>query len=124
MNKDKIILKGMRFYGYHGYLQAEQYLGQWYEVDVELTVDIVGAAKSDDLEVTVNYAEVYSRIKEVIEGVSLSLLETLATRIVRACLAFERVEKARVLLKKPQVPLGGPLDYAAVEMERSREDLQ
>ena len=123
MHQDKIILKGMRFYGYHGYLAAERELGQWFEVDVELTVDISAAADSDDVEYTVNYAEVYAGIKAVAESESLALIEALAAKIVRACFAFVRVEHVKVLVKKPQAPLGGPLDYAAVEMERSRGEM-
>ena len=34
---DKIILKGIRFHGYHGVAEAERQLGQKYEIDLELT---------------------------------------------------------------------------------------
>ena len=118
---DKIILKGMRFYGRHGCLPAELELGQWFEADLELTMDLSKAAKSDDLQDTLNYAELYARVKEVVEGPSFALIEALAGRLADVCLAFDGVKKATVLLKKPQAPLGGPLDYAAVELERSRD---
>jgi dihydroneopterin aldolase len=121
MNGDKIILKGMRFYGRHGCLPAELELGQWFEVDLELTLDLRKAAKSDDLRDTLNYAEIYSRVKELVEGPSFALIEALAERVLGICFAFNQVEKAKVLLKKPQAPLGGPLDYAAVEMELSKK---
>ena len=121
MSKDKIILKGMRFYGWHGCLPAELELGQWFEVDIEVSLDLSNAGKSDDLMETLNYAELYNRIKEVIEGPSFALIEALASKVLDVCFAFSQVEKAKVLLKKPQVPLGGPLDYAAVEIERRRK---
>ena len=120
MHHDKIILKGMRFYGYHGCLAAERELGQWFEVDLELTADLTAAGRSDDLADTVNYSEVYARVKSVAEGRPVALIETLAAEMVRACFGFPLVEKAKVLVRKPQAPLRGPLDYAAVEMERSR----
>jgi len=120
MHQDKIILKGMRFYGYHGWLPAERELGQWFEADLELTLDLSAAGESDALASSVNYAEVYERVKAIMEGPPVALIETLAEKLAEAALSFTPVEKVRVLLKKPQAPLGGPLDYAAVEMERSR----
>jgi len=124
MHSDKIILKGMRFYGYHGVFPAERELGQWFEADLELTVDLSAAGGSDALANTVNYAEVYGRIKSIMEGAPVDLIETLAAKLIEACFTFIQVEKVRVLLKKPQAPLGGPLDYAAVEIERSRGDMR
>ena len=120
--KDKIILKGMGFYGHHGWLPAEQDLGQWFEMDLELTLDLSAAGESDDLEKSLSYAEVYDKIKALAEGPSFSLIEALAAGVIKICFEFEQVQRAKVVLKKPQVPLGGPLDYAAVEMERSRGD--
>ena len=120
MHQDKIILKGMRFYGYHGWLPAERELGQWFEADMELTLDLSAAGKSDALESSVDYAEVYARVKAILEGPSVALIESLAERLAEAALSFPQVDMAKVLLKKPQAPLGGPLDYAAVEIERSR----
>jgi len=35
----KIYLKGVRAYGYLGYLPEENVLGQWFEVDATLWVD-------------------------------------------------------------------------------------
>ncbi len=37
---DKIILKNLGFYGYHGVLEAENILGQKFFVDVELGVSL------------------------------------------------------------------------------------
>ena len=123
MNHDKMILKGMRFYGRHGCLQAELELGQWFEVDIELSLDLSRAGKSDDIEDTLDYAELYRQIKDAVEGPSFALIEALADKLIRICFGFSRVKAAKVLLKKPQAPLGGPLDYAAVELERDRQTI-
>jgi dihydroneopterin aldolase len=123
MANDKIILKGMRFFGCHGCLPAELELGQWFEVDLEIALDLSFAEKSDSLDDTLNYAEVYERVKAVVEGPACALIEALAGRLLGLCFDWPQVESVKVLLKKPQAPLGGPLDYAAVEMERRREDV-
>ena len=124
MQGDKIILQGIRFYGRHGCLPAELELGQWFEVDIELRLDLTMAGASDDLQDTINYAELYERIKSIVEGPSFALIEALAAKLVKACFDFDRVEAVKVLLKKPQAPLGGPIGFAAVELERRREDME
>lgn len=120
---DKIILKGLRFYGRHGCLKAELELGQWFVVDLEMTMDLAKAAASDALDDTLSYAEVYERVKAVVEGPSFALIEALAQAVIKACFTFSQIESVKVLLKKPQAPLGGPLDYAAVELTRNRSQM-
>ena len=48
---DKIVLKNMAFYGYHGNLESEQAQGQRFFVDVEITTDLTKAGQSDLLEI-------------------------------------------------------------------------
>ena len=55
---DKIILKGIRFHGYHGVAEAERQLGQKYEIDLEMMTDLATAGKTDDLAHTIDYAQV------------------------------------------------------------------
>ena len=52
---DKMTLKGMRFFGYHGVFPEENKLGQQYIVGLELKLDLSDAAQTDDLAYTVNY---------------------------------------------------------------------
>ena len=120
--QDKINLKGMRFFACHGNLPEEKRLGQWFEVDVELTLDLAAAGASDQMGDTLNYVAVYKMVKMIMEGPSVNLIEALASRINYCCLQFDKVEKARVAVRKPQVPLGGPLDYVEAVIERSRRD--
>jgi len=98
-------------------------MGQWFEVDLTLTLDLSLAGKSDRLADTLDYSEVYERTKVLLEGPSHALIEALAHRLISACFTWPQVEKVKVAVKKPQAPLSGPLEYAAVEMERSREDI-
>ena len=65
---DIIFLNGMRFYGYHGVLPAENEIGQVFIVDVTLKVDLKDAGQSDDVEDTVNYGEVFEDVKTIVEG--------------------------------------------------------
>jgi dihydroneopterin aldolase len=115
---DQLILKGMRFYGFHGNRADERQIGQWFEIDVTAFADLTEAAVSDDLERGLSYSVLYKGVKEIVEGPPMNLIETLARRIVDFCLSQPRIAGVRVLVKKPQAPLKGPLAYAAVQMER------
>jgi dihydroneopterin aldolase len=64
---DKIIINGMLYYGYHGVLREEEVLGQKFTVNATLFLTLGDAAKSDHLECTVNYAEIYNLIKNIVE---------------------------------------------------------
>ena len=62
---DRLLLEDVRFYGHHGVTKAEQTLGVWFSVDVELALDLAPAALSDDLGTTIDYGGVARRIVEL-----------------------------------------------------------
>ena len=78
---DYIHLNEMEFYGYHGVLPEETKLGQRFRVTVSLATNLSEAGKSDELDKTVNYAEVYSVCQSVVEGKPVKLIEAVAERI-------------------------------------------
>jgi 7,8-dihydroneopterin aldolase/epimerase/oxygenase len=117
---DRIVLANMRFDGHHGFSEAEREMAQPFEVDVELMVDLEPAGATDDLDRSVDYATIYPTVKRIVESTSSKLLETIAESIGRAILVDPRVDQVVVRVRKPQVQLGGPLDYAGVEISRRR----
>lgn len=119
---DKIMLQGLRFYGYHGVTPDERSMGQWFEIDVEIWGDLSKAAESDCLDDTLNYQEVYQEIKQLVEGEPVNLLEHLAHKIICSIMALPLPDRVLVRVKKPHAPLKGPLGYAGVEMVRSKDD--
>ena len=121
--KDKIELKGMTFYGFHGVNPAEKELGQRFVVDLDIFTDLAKAGRTDDLDDTVDYSEVYRGVREVVEGPSHNLLESVAASIAERVLAHRGVEAVRVRLRKPEVPMkGSVLTHAAVEIYRQSGD--
>ena len=117
---DRIVLRNMRFQARHGYFEHEQRTAQPFEVDVELLLDLRPSGVADDLEQTVDYAGVYAIVRAVLDGPPLRLLEAIAETISRDILAAFPVTEVAVTVRKPAVDLGGPLDYAGVEIRRSR----
>ena len=117
----RIHLKNMAFFGFHGVLPAEQALGQRFLVDVTLDLDIAEAARTDDLDTTVDYAQVFETCRELVERERCKLLEALAGRIMDRILArWPRVNRVEILIKKPSAPIPGVFDYVAVEAGKSR----
>ncbi len=121
MPTDKIQLEGMVFYGFHGANDAEKELGQRFVVDVEVQRDLRPAGLSDDLDDTVSYTNVYRIVKDVIEGPSRNLLESLAETVATNVLDRLDVEATKVRIKKPEVPIKGSiLANASVEIFREK----
>ncbi len=117
----KILLKNMAFYGYHGALAEENTLGQRFLVDLSLTLDTSEAARTDALKDTVDYAKIYALCRKIVEEDRVKLIETLADHILDQVLAScPRVEEAAIVVRKPSVALGGPLDYVAIEISKKR----
>jgi 7,8-dihydroneopterin aldolase/epimerase/oxygenase len=118
---DRIVLAGMAFEARHGVNDWEKTQAQRFEVDVELRVGTRRAGASDELAQTVDYREIYEAVRRILDGPPVDLIETLAESIARDVLAaHDRVRKVFVRIRKPDVQLGGPLDYAGVEIIRTR----
>jgi len=114
-------LKDMVFYGHHGFNSAEKELGQHWEVDVEIEGDLSFPAQTDSLKDTIDYTEVYRKVKDVIENENFSLLESIAERIADKLLDSFTAYEVVVRVKKQHPPLGGPIKYACVEIRRKRQ---
>src|SRR5438874_4458113 len=82
---DTIILSGIRALGAHGVLPEEQARPQPFEVDLELSVDLSRAGRSDVLSDTIDYDGLAAQVVQIVEAGGLSLLEALADRIATAC---------------------------------------
>ncbi|MDE5872768.1 MAG: dihydroneopterin aldolase, partial [Lachnospiraceae bacterium] len=62
---DKIVIKDLEIFAYHGVLPEEKRQGQTFIVTVELFLDLHDAGATDDLSETVNYADVCDTIARV-----------------------------------------------------------
>jgi 7,8-dihydroneopterin aldolase/epimerase/oxygenase len=116
---DRILLEGMSFRGRHGVRAAERERPQEFKVDIEVDCDLSESGRTDRVEDTVDYRQVRAIAKEVIEGESHKLLESLAAQMARRVLQLERVGGVTVrIAKKPESMQ--PIDAAAVRINRTR----
>jgi 7,8-dihydroneopterin aldolase/epimerase/oxygenase len=118
---DRIVLAGMAFQGRHGVNDWEKVEAQRFEVDVELELDLEPAGRTDDLQRTADYRSVYELVRAAVEGRTFELIEALAATIAIETLAAQPLVQAVVVrVRKPEVRLGGPLEFAGVEVRRER----
>lgn len=111
----------MSFYGYHGVFPEENKLGQRFKVDVTLETDLSKAGQTDDLTYTINYAEVYDKVKAIVEGPPKKLVEAVAETIASSLLgAFPMIQCCHIKVIKPDPPIAGHYDYVSIELTRTR----
>lgn len=118
---DSITLSNMIFFAYHGVLPEEQRIGQRFQADVKLYLDLAPAGQTDDLRLTVNYAQAYEVVKRIMDNRKFQLIEALAEAVARELLgSFLQVQQVDVTIRKPAAPVAGILDYAEVAISRKR----
>ena len=123
--EDRISLIGMRFLGRHGVLLEERLEPQPFEVDLVLHADLDVASTSDSLTDTADYARLFERVREIVEGESFRLIEALAGAIAGAVLAATDpalVDAVEVRVRKPQAPLPGIFGHVEAALMRHRLD--
>jgi dihydroneopterin aldolase len=117
---DRITVRGISAHAHHGVYDWEREKGQTFRVDAVLELDTAPAAAGDDLDETVNYAELAQRLHAVLAGEPVNLLETLAQQLADVCLADPLVDAVEITVHKPEADLGVPFDDVAVAIRRER----
>ncbi|QJC50239.1 dihydroneopterin aldolase [Paenibacillus albicereus] len=120
---DTMTLTGMRFFGYHGVFPEENKLGQQFRVDLSLKLDLEQAARTDELEHSINYAELHAATKQIVEGTPFKLIEALAGRIATVLLdTYTGINELTVRVTKPNPPFEIFFDGVVVELVRKRDE--
>ena len=118
---DRVVLANMAFLARHGVNDWEKVEAQRFEVDVELVFDVQPAGLDDDLAKTIDYRAVYAATRQIVESTTFNLIEALAEAIAHEVIGeHAQVDEVVVRVRKPGVRLGGPVDYAGVEIRRRR----
>lgn len=112
----KIYLRNVRFHAFHGVLPQEGIVGNDYLVNLVLDYDFSSAMQTDELQGTLNYAEVYQKVREEM-AVPSKLLEHVAGRIAHRLFSdFPEIQKLQLSITKVNPPMGSVSDGAGVEV--------
>lgn len=112
--RGKIHLEGLEFHAYHGVYPHERSSGNKFEIDVLVEIEISNEAFEDKLSGTINYEELYSVVKEVMER-PMNLLEKVSHDLAQAILRrFDSAKAAEIKIAKFNPPIGGVCRKAIV----------
>lgn len=118
---DRIELSGMEFFGCHGCFAEERQKGQKFVVDAVLFLDLAEAGRTDDLCRSVNYAEVFEDVRDIVEGEAKNLIEAAAEEIAAHLLKkYAALTRVEIAVHKPEAPLAGAFRDVCVRIARSR----
>lgn len=118
---DKIIIKGLKIYAYHGVNPEEKVEGQNFVFDIICNSDLTIPCHSDNVDDTVSYAQIIKLVNKVFTQEKYDLIEKAAQVVADSILeSFAAVENVTVTLKKPEAPMKADFEYVAVEITRSR----
>lgn len=116
---DEIHIKDLEVYAGHGVYGKENRNGQLFVTDVILYTKLRDAGLADEMGLSTSYGDVSRFINRYLREHTFRLIEAAAEHLTRELLlAFPRVEKLVLELKKPEAPVGLPFSYVSVKIER------
>ena len=98
---DTIFLTDLRVDTIVGIWEWERKIRQTVSIDLELGADIRRAAKSDNIEDTLNYKQVAKRVQQFVSESEFQLVETMAEKIATIVLDEFAVPWVQVRVNKP-----------------------
>lgn len=111
-----IEIEGMKFYSFHGHFEAEQIVGNEFQVDLKIVTNCTPAANSDNLEDALNYQTAYDIVKKEM-AIPSHLLENVAKRILdNLYRSFQKIETATLKISKMNPPMGGEIEKVSVTL--------
>jgi dihydroneopterin aldolase len=120
---DRIFVTGLLIHAHHGVMEHEEKVGQRFIIDLEMSLDLSAASRSDKLADTVSYSTVVETATAAFTSRNYRLVEAAAASIADAILAkFARVTSVHVTVHKPHAPMAAIFGDVGVTLERSRHD--
>lgn len=110
---------GITARGHHGVFPGERARGQRFVVDLDMVIGDTASVESDQLDDTVDYAQMAAIVVRLIEGDPVDLIERLASMIADAVLADDRVSEVLVRVRKPEAELPIVAGEASVTLKEN-----
>ena len=118
---DRIELKNIKVYAYHGCFDFEKRKGQPFFLSLYIYTDLKKAGTSDDLKDTINYAEISELAVSTFKETTFNTIEAAAENVLESImLKFPIIKRLTVRVSKPQAPVDVDAEDIAVEITRQR----
>jgi len=120
---DAVFVSGLALHAYHGVMQHEAKVGQTFQLDLVLDIDLAAASRSDKLAHTVGYDQVVEVASRAFCARRYRLVEAAAGAVAEAILdRFPQVLRVRVSVHKPHAPIAATFAGVVVTSVRDRQD--
>lgn len=117
-----IVIRQLKLWAHVGVLGWEREFGQWFELDLWLYYDLSSAALTDQIEHTINYADVINTIRKLNKLISCNTIEYFSEQIFEALEAKFGIFPMELELKKCDAPI--PAFNGVVSVKRSRNQFR
>lgn len=115
---DKIFIKGLELYGYHGVNKSERTIGQRFILNITCWYNMNKICVDDKIENGVNYSDVVNVVRNVFLAGNNNTLERTAQVISDAIFKnFQNVKKTEITIEKPDAPIKANFESVGVTIE-------
>jgi 7,8-dihydroneopterin aldolase/epimerase/oxygenase len=122
MTVDRIAVRNLALFAYHGVFEGEREIGQRFYLDVMVEADLVPASAADAVDKTVDYAALVKVVSDAFTEKRQKLLETLAARVAKRVFeSFPIVSAVEVTIRKPGAPIEAVFDCVEIQIRRARD---
>lgn len=119
--KDRIRLKKIAVFAYHGVYAEEARLGQRFNISLDCAIDLAEAGRTDNLEHGVSYADLAALVQEIAVSERFHIIEALGERIAQTILTKQpRIAAIAVTIEKPAAAIAALFETIEVTIQRSR----
>jgi dihydroneopterin aldolase len=119
---DTVFVSSLALHAYHGVMQHEAKVGQTFQLDLVLDIDLAEASRSDKLAHTVGYDQVVEVASAAFCTRRYRLVEAAAGAVAEAVLdRFPTVASVRVTVHKPHAPIAATFADVGVTIARARK---
>ena len=117
-----IEITGLSLYTHHGVEAAEREVGQRLIFDLSFEVSDCAALVTDDVEDTVDYADVCQQVAFTAQERSYKTLERLCSAVADRMIERYGADAVSVRAAKPEPPIALPVDEVSVEVWKERSE--
>jgi len=117
---DQILVRGLRLWAHVGVLAHERELGQWFELDLTLNVDLGAAGRSDALADTCDYSQLIGALQQQARHIRCQTLEHYSEQMLDLAVALYGAVPITLELRKCSAPVPGFGGVVAVRRQRPR----
>jgi 7,8-dihydroneopterin aldolase/epimerase/oxygenase len=116
-----LLITDLELYGYHGYFDEEQRLGQKFLFNVLANLAPAETHLADSFEASVRYDQLIEEVERISNQAKFRTLEALGETIARGLVKrFDRITSIAVTVSKASPPISQSLERVSVKIQLDR----